>query len=127
MGTVVLRMGEDVVFPMGAKREFVADKPRYDLISLPAMRRLAIHMAAGVEKYSERNWEKGMPMTRYEQGLLRHVFQYMEGDRQEDHAAAVLFNMGCIMHHEEEIRAGRLPESLDDRPSIRRLEYSEEG
>jgi hypothetical protein len=102
-------------FGTGSVRDVNTGKPRFDLIPIPALKRWAGLMARGAEKYGERNWELGQSMSRFEESALRHLYQYLEGDRVEDHLAAVLFNVGGIMHHESEIAAGKLPADLDDR------------
>ena len=48
-----------------AIREPSTGKGRYDLVSPFAMRRLAQHYENGAQKYADRNWEKGMPFSRY--------------------------------------------------------------
>ncbi len=77
------------------------DKPRYDLIWLPGLRRVAELMGRGAKKYTARNWEKASTqeeLERFKESLLRHTFQYLEGDRTEDHMAAIVFNaFGCEM------------------------------
>lgn len=117
--------GERQVHESGAYREPQNGRPRYDLIPVEALLGWARWMAQGAEKYSDRNWEKGMPISRYEASAYRHLAEYMLGDRQEDHLSAILFNIGAIMHHEYYINRGSLPHSLDDRPAIRRLSNGE--
>jgi hypothetical protein len=85
----------------GAVRDTQDGKPRYDLIPVMALRRLAVHYANGARKYSARNWEKGIPSSRCYSSALRHLFQYAEGDRSEDHLSAILFNVMAIIHWEE--------------------------
>jgi hypothetical protein len=89
-------------------------KPRYDLIPVVPLRRLADLYARGAEKYGEGNFEKGMPFRRVYASLLRHIYQYAEGDRTEDHLAAVAWNAFALMFFEEQIRTGKLPAQLDD-------------
>jgi hypothetical protein len=108
-----------------AVREYDPDKPRTELFSPFAMMRLARHFAKGAAKYSEyddegnmtrdggRNWEAGMPFSRYYGAILRHTFQYMMRDTSEDHLAAVMWNVQCLIHHEEVGDA----DQLDDRPT----------
>jgi hypothetical protein len=74
-------------------------------------------MARGAEKYGERNWEQGIPVSRFYASALRHLMQWREGDSQEDHLAAVLFNVGGIMFTRARVAAGALPAELDDGPS----------
>jgi len=42
--------------------------------------------------------------------------QYQQGDRSEDHMAAVAFNAMVVIHYEEMITKGVLPEDLADLP-----------
>ena len=70
-------------------------------------------------KYSERNWEKGIPNSRCFASLRRHVMRYQQGDRSEDHLAAIIFNAMAIIHNEEMIRRGILPAELDDMSEYR--------
>lgn len=94
-----------------AIREPSTGKGRYDLISPFATRRLAKWMELGAEKYSSRNWEKGMPYSRYVDSAKRHLDKFVMGMEDEDHLAAVAFNIFAIMHHQE---LGQ--DELDDMP-----------
>jgi nucleoside 2-deoxyribosyltransferase len=73
-------------------------------------------MGKGAEKYGVRNYEKGMPISECIASLSRHLEAYKLGLTDEDHMAAIRTNAGFILHYEEEIKAGRLPASLDDMP-----------
>lgn len=87
--------GKRETFETGMERDTNDNKPRYDLIWLPGLRRVAELMARGAKKYTERNWEKACTeeeLNRFKESLLRHTFQYLEGDRSEDHMAAIVFN-----------------------------------
>ena len=85
----------------GAMREPAIGKGRYDLISPFAIMRLAKWYELGSQKYSERNWEKGMPFSRYIDAAKRHLDKFIMGMDDEDHLAAVAWNVFAIMHHEE--------------------------
>lgn len=104
-------------FDTGARRDTQDGKPRYDLIPVEPLRRLAALMQRGADKYDDDNWRRGMPMRRFEASMMRHVFAYMDGDDEEDHLAAVVFNAFAIMNQEREVAEGRLPAELDDRPT----------
>lgn len=108
--------GGRVTFDTGYQREPDTGRGRYDLISPFAMRRLALRLEGGAAKYHERNWEKGGPISRNINSTIRHMMEYMSGDRQEDHLAAAMFNIMAIMHNETMIRAGRLDPKYDDIP-----------
>ncbi len=85
----------------GAVRDVRTGKGRYDLISPVALRRLAVLLEKGAQKYAERNWEKGMPMSRFFDSCVRHLYSYLNGMRDEDHLAAAMWNVHCMMHFEE--------------------------
>ena len=93
--------GKRQEFETGAKRDIQDDKPRPDLISPHALLRIGGLLARGADKYGERNWEKGMPYSRFLASAFRHLLQYAKGDRDEDHLAAVCFNIMAIIHFEE--------------------------
>lgn len=94
--------GERQLFETGAKRDTQKGKPKYGLISPFAMKRLAMLMVRGAEKYGEWNWSKGMPFSRFYDSAERHLKQfYMNEESSEDHLAAVLFNIMCIIHFQE--------------------------
>lgn len=107
---------ENVVFDTGSQRSTSEGRGRYDLLPFEAIRRYALRLQEGAGKYGNRNWEKGQPFSRVIESMLRHAFQYQDGDRSEDHLAAVLFNAGALCHFEREVAHGRLPKELDDMP-----------
>lgn len=111
---ITLDSGSRVDFVTGSRRDVSAGKPRYDLIGRHMLRRLAELMARGAEKYGERNWELGQPTARSFESLLRHAYQFVDGDELEDHLAAVIFNAMSLIHVLEEIKLGHLPPELDN-------------
>jgi hypothetical protein len=79
-------------------RDTQAGKPRYDLIDLPMLKRWAALMERGAAKYGEQNWRLASSdeeLTRFKASAFRHMVQWLEGDAEEDHAAAVLFNVAA--------------------------------
>jgi len=48
--------------------------------------------------------------------MYRHLLKYQAGATDEDHLAAVFCNCMMILHFEEMLRRGVLPQSLDDLP-----------
>lgn len=109
-------------FQTGAVRENEHKKNRPDLISPFAEERLGELLRKGAEKYTERNWEKGMPASRSMASLCRHLMQYRQGDRTEDHLAAVACNAMFLLDLEEKVYRGLLPVSLMDLPKYRKKE-----
>lgn len=84
-----------------AVREPSTGKGRYDLITPFGIARLARWYELGAAKYADRNWEKGMPFSRYIDSAKRHIDKYIMGMTDEDHLAAAVWNILCIIHHEE--------------------------
>ena len=76
-------------------------KGRFDLITPFGLTRLAKWYELGSKKYSDRNWEKGMPFSRYVDSAFRHLIKFMMGMEDEDHLAAAVWNLLCIIHHQE--------------------------
>ena len=104
-------------FETGAVRDRQEGKGRFDLISVFAMQRLAGVYERGAAKYASRNWEKGMPLSRFLDSGLRHLLQLMEGKEDEDHAGQALWNIAGYIHIKEMIDRGILDEKLDDLPT----------
>ncbi len=111
---IVRDSGQRQQFPTGMQRDLRVGKGRYDLLPYFAVHRDAIHYGQGATKYDDHNWEKGQPFSRALDSALRHIFDYLRGDRVEDHLAAARFNLACVMHYEEMIKLGILPPELDD-------------
>lgn len=95
--------GDRTKFETGAVRDLGKGKGRFDLIPPEMLFRLARHYENGAEKYSERNWEKGIPNSRCIDSAMRHLLKYLAGYKDEDHLAAVIWNISTIMHNEKYI------------------------
>ena len=109
--------GKREEFTTGSKRDTRIGKGRFDLISPIALKRLAKHYENGAVKYGDRNWEKGQPLSRYMDSLIRHAYCLLEGKRDEDHASAIAWNAFGYIHTEELIEKGLLPKELNDMPN----------
>jgi dATP/dGTP diphosphohydrolase, N-terminal len=107
-----LKATEQRDFSTGARRDHSDDRGRYDLISGIFLKRLAVHLEKGANKYAARNWEKGIPLRRSFESMIRHAYQWLNGDQDEDHLAAVACNIMFITHTEDLIRRGELPQTL---------------
>ncbi len=110
-------------FESGAVRDAIIGKGRYDLLSPLAIDRLAKHYQNGANKYADRNWEKGMPLSIYVDSMLRHGFKFLEGSRVEDHLAAVMWNASAAIHIEEMVYRGLLPAKLLDLPNYTGIKF----
>lgn len=104
--------GERTKFSTGAVRDTGSGKGRFDLLPAYPLLRLAKLYEAGAKKYAERNWEKGIPTGRFMDSAFRHLMNYQDGDREEDHLAAVLWNVCGLMWTQEQVRRGKLPKEL---------------
>ena len=109
--------GERRQFGTGAVRDMSSGKGRYDLISPLFLKRLAKHFENGAKKYGDRNWEKGIPLSSYLDSAMRHLGNYLEGLRDEDHLAAAAWNISCLIHMEEMIERELVPKELDNLPN----------
>jgi hypothetical protein len=108
------------IYPSGALREAEPGKGSYELLSPYAEDRVAKWAEMGAKKYGERNWEDGMPFGRFFQAAKRHLNKYHRGLDDEDHLAAAIWNISAIIHFEEMIRLGLIPEDLDNMPAYER-------
>jgi hypothetical protein len=88
----------------GMVRDTAEGKIDYTLVlDGPLHRRYAGLLTRGAVKYGKRNWckafdapvgaDRDATIARFRESATRHFFQWLEGDRTEDHAAAVIFNM----------------------------------
>ena len=113
--------GKRELFETGAQRDTRANKGRFDLLPPRAITALAIHFEKGAKKYQPRNWEKGIPLSRFLDSALRHTFKFLQGETDENHLIAAIWNLVCLYETKERIKEGILPEELDDLPKYKRI------
>lgn len=111
----ILDSGKRQEFYSGAIREPATNKGRFDLISPFAEARIAEWYELGAKKYADRNWEKGLPFSRYVDSAKRHINRFLQGEDAEDNLAAACWNLMAIMHHQE-----CKQNELDDLPKYRK-------
>lgn len=87
--------------PTGAIRSDATGKGRFDLFPPLAMRRVAIVYEKGAEQKGDNNWMLGVPRTRLLSSALRHTFQAVNGETDEDHLAHAVWNLLAAIHFEE--------------------------
>jgi len=98
-----LDSGKRQEYNSGMRRDLQDGKPRFDLL-IPAdqkyeetmLYRWAMLMERGRKKYGERNWEKANSLEellRFKQSAMRHFMQWFSNEQEEDHAAAIYFNI----------------------------------
>jgi hypothetical protein len=98
-------------------REPATGKGRFDLLSPESILALAQHFEVGANKYADRNWEHGIPLSRFTDSALRHTFQFMDGAGGEDHLLAAAWNLMAAWATRDRIQKGRLPRKLADIPA----------
>lgn len=95
--------GQRTEYSNGMVREVDINKPAFSLM-LPhgveykeqMLTRFAVLLAKGAQKYAPRNWELGVgqeELERAQESALRHMMQWLAEEVDEDHAAAVYFNI----------------------------------
>jgi len=99
----------------------LTDQPYEDQL----LTRWAALMSRGAEKYGNRNWQKAESkeeLERFKASAFRHFIQWFCGENDEDHAAAVLFNINAAEYvkHKREV--------LDsENPTGHSSSYDDEG
>jgi len=92
-------------FDSGMRRDTQESKPMFSLLMakyVPYKEQLVTRwaelMGRGAEKYGYRNWELANSVEEYERfkdSGMRHFMQWMNDETDEDHAAAVMFNINA--------------------------------
>ena len=98
-------------YDTGAVRSSDCDQVRYDLIPPAGLRALAKTCHEGAVKFGPHNWENGMPVSDLLNHAIAHIFNFLDGDRSEDHLGHATWNlMGAIHSHERwpELNDGKL-------------------
>lgn len=89
---------DKAVFASGATSS--TEKPRYDLIPLSALRRLAERFGYGAKKHGDHNYKQGFNDKEFirdrQNHMLEHVLNYISGDRTTDHLGAVMCNAAML-------------------------------
>jgi len=83
-------------YPSGMRRDTQKGKPDFTLIHIPFLRRFAMHLTRGAEKYGEGNWmlaNSPQELARFRKSAFRHFIQWLDEEENEDHMAAVCFNL----------------------------------
>lgn len=96
---VVKDSGARESYESGMVRDTQEGKADFLLIrSGPMLERWAEHLTKGAEKYGPDNWtlaDSEAELRRFRASAARHFEQWLAGDRDEDHAAAVFFNLNA--------------------------------
>lgn len=90
--------GDRTRFSTGAVRSSDAEATRYDLISPIGLEAVARTCAEGAARYSAHNWERGMDVPDLLNHALRHIYQFLAGDRSEPHLPHAAWGLLAAIH-----------------------------
>ena len=105
--------GKRLNFKSGMVRDIDNDKTRWDSVADgPMLRRWAELLTRGKDKYPDAedgtaNWLKATnkeELLRFRQSAFRHFMQWYYNEDDEDHAAAVFFNINGYCYVEDKIK-----------------------
>lgn len=126
--------GERAVFSTGMHRDTNTGKALFHLMfpkGVPyaeqMMTRVAELYGRGAIKYTARNWEKARTeaeQERFEESAFRHFVQWLAGETDEDHAAAVIFNLigaEFVKYHRRQAEAAPSAPVVHDDDDFERL------
>jgi len=108
--------GARTEFDTGARRDCQEGKGRMDLLPFRAIMAVSKIYETGCIKYGDRNWEKGIPLSRYIDSGMRHLSKWMIGMDDEPHLDMAIWNLLGARDTIARIQEGLLPESLNDLP-----------
>jgi hypothetical protein len=96
---VIKDSGKRIDYESGMRRDVQDGKPMFGLVyDGPMLHRWAVHLTGGAVKYGERNWQLANSqeeLNRFMHSAARHFYQWFVGEVDEDHAAAVYFNINA--------------------------------
>lgn len=98
---VTQQPGTTAKFGTGAVRSSTFEEFRYDLVSPIGLREVARACAEGSQKYSDYNWERGMPVHDLLNHAIAHIYQFLAGDRSEPHLGHAGWNLLAAIHSHE--------------------------
>lgn len=114
---IVKDSGERTQFASGMVRDTTTGKTDYTLVlDGPMLERWANHLTKGAVKYEARNWMKAEgqeELSRFRQSALRHFIQWLRGETDEDHAAAIFFNINGVEYVERKKSSTFCPDVVD--------------
>lgn len=109
--------GKRLKYSSGMIRDVQDGKPRFDLIipkdfpyNETMLYRWADLLSRGMTKYGYRNWERAETeeeLIRFKDSTFRHFIQWFCGMDDEDHAAAVLFNIQGVEYVKYKLYNGK--------------------
>lgn len=94
--------GKKDKFDSGFQRDSGDGKPNFDLIPYEVLKQIANHYTEGARKYGENNWRKASTeeeYKRFKRAALRHILQWSDGQVDEDHLSACIWNLMSYEWH----------------------------
>jgi len=108
--------GKRTEFSTGSVRDDRKGKGRNDLLPFLSLQKVSQHFENGTNKYGDRNWECGQPLSVYFDSAFRHMVKHFIGLNDEDHLSAAIWNLMALQETQIRINLGILPKKLDDLP-----------
>lgn len=108
---IVRDSGKRTAYESGMVRDTQDGKPDYRLIPTWFLTQLADHLTKGAKKYGADNWQlacSSEEARRFESSAMRHLVQLLNGETDEDHMSAVVFNVMALTYTREQ-RAFNVP------------------
>lgn len=86
-------------------------KLRWSLVDMKTLEGLVKVLMMGAEKYSDFNWQKGLPINEVYESLMRHLVSFMDGEDNDtesglshlDHALCNIYFMKWFMDNKPEM------------------------
>lgn len=90
------------IFDSGAVRDSSSGKPNVHDMQGYTLLRFGYHMELGEQNYGSGNYLKGIPDEVAMESLARHYAKERAGYTDEDHKAAMIFNLQILMLNERD-------------------------
>lgn len=106
LGFITKDSGVREEYDSGMVRDTQDGKPDYTLIDRAFLKRWAELMTRGAEKYGRENWRNAnsqAELDRFKSSANRHLIQWLDGETDEDHAAAVAFNLAAAEYTKNQL------------------------
>ena len=116
MSFITRDSGQREEYASGMVRDTQDGKPDYTLIDRAFLKRWADLMVRGAKKYGRENWrhaDSPAELERFEASALRHMMQWLDGEGDEDHAAAVAFNLAAAEYVKSRLACAAEPTGVD--------------
>ena len=106
--------GERQEYASGMRRDTSTNKPQFQFLLWPGVpyaeqfiTRCAALMARGADKYGAWNFTKAnseAELARFKESALRHMLQWACDEEDEDHAAAIWYNVSSYVNLQAKLR-----------------------